>query len=336
MPDPEILNREEALKQLEISEDTLSVYENELQMNAYLASSGLEKFTSEDLQSIKMFHKLRESGMTYNEIKLLSSFSEVLMNVDFERNEGVKNLLSLSPVYRLKQSLNLARQELSVLRSKIQELEDTLNREAQLKASGSNQGTSLLRAELEAKQKALSNLDRKLSETLLQKTQLESQLALYAEASDKVPVKGKKAKQLQQTLVLKEQEILDLKKKSEELQAESDSAKEESSELKERLELTEVEIAEMEHEIEERYKDQLTNLREQIEGLVDNKQKEWEKFYVQTNEQHRKELLTLQRRHEQEILRLKQKIKEQIEELQELRSMKNPLVGLFKIGSARR
>ena len=49
----------------------------------------MESFTKEDFESIDMFHKLRESGLTYNEIKLLSSFTEVLKNIDFEGQEKI-------------------------------------------------------------------------------------------------------------------------------------------------------------------------------------------------------------------------------------------------------
>ena len=95
------------------------------------------------------------------------------------------------------------------------------------------------------------------------------------------------------------------------------------------------EIAEMELEVEERYHEQISSLREQIEGLIQKKQNEWDNFYSKTGEQHRKELLTLQRKHEQEILRLKQIIKEQTEELDELKTYRNPIAGLLRIGTRR-
>lgn len=283
MLEQEKLSRNQLLKDLNITDDTLSLYEHELEMAPDPAGGGLGNFTKEDLESIKTFHKLRESGLTYSEIKLLTSFSEVLKNVDLEGSEGIKeikSLLNLSPIYRLKQSLNLTRQELNLLKSKAQELEDTLKKEIELKG--------------------------------------------------KTPqVKGKKAKELYQIIAQKDLELEELKKKLE-------LTNEDSLELKEKLELMEDDISEMENEVEERYQEQITSLREQIEGLIEKKQKEWESYYTKTSEQHKTEILTLQKRHEQEILNLKRKIKEQIEEIAELRTIRNPLVGLFKIGAGQR
>ena len=321
MLNQEKLTREEILKKLNLSEDTLALYENELEMNQDTDSAGLESFTQEDLKSIEMFHKLRESGLTYNEIKLLSSFTEILKNINFEGQEKITGLLSLSPVYRLKQSLNLARQELESIKMKAKELEETLNREIQSRSSPVPETIIALQAELDAKQKTINNLDRKLSELLTKNGQPQ--------------IKGKKAKELYQVITQKDSEIADLKKKSEELTVELGQGKEHSSELSERIVLMEDEIAEMELEVEERYHEQISNLREQIEGLIEKKQNEWETFYSKTSEQHRKELLTLQRKHEQEVLRLKQVLKEQTEELEELRMHRNPVAALLRMGARR-
>ena len=318
MVEQEKLTRNQVLEQLSITEDTLSLYEHELEMDAGPSSSGSDSFTEEDLKSIKILHKLRESGLTYNEIKLLSSLSDVLKNVELEEKSEIKNLLALSPIYRLKQSLNLTRQELNEIRNKAQELEESLKREVETRKLLATGDISLLQVELETKQKALSSLEKKLSEAL-------------REGKPQVQIKGKKAKELYETIVQKDLEIVEIKKKSEELLKELNDSQGESLELKERIDLMEDDIAEMEHEVEERYQEQITNLREQIEALVDKKQKEWETYYNQTSEQHRKELLTLVRRHEQEILRLKQKIKEQIEEIELLKIQKNPLLGLLKV-----
>lgn len=328
------LTRSEVLKQLDIAEDTLSLYEHELEIETDPKSGGLENFTQGDMESIKLFHRLRESGLTYNEIKLLTSFSEVMKNVDFEGKNEIKNLLSLSPVYRLKQSLNLARQELTTVRAKLQELEEALKKETESRQQAFTGDVSLLQSELEAKQKALNNLDRQLSETLLSKTQLESELVAYREGKP-LQIKGKKAKQLYETIVKKDLEIAEIKKKSEDILAELTGSQEERDELKERLELMEDEISEMEAEVEERYQEQIGALREQIEVLVDKKQKEWESYFIQSSESHKTELLTLQRKHEQEILRLKHKIKEQFEEITDLKSRQNPLLGLLRLGAGR-
>lgn len=321
MLDQEKLAREEVLKKLSISEDTLSLYEHELEMEQDPGTGGLENFTSEDIDSIQTFHKLRESGLTFNEIKLLSSFSEILKTINFEGQEKLKGILSLSPVYRLKQSLNLARQELEAIKSKAKELEETLNREISIRTLQPSETVAALQSELDAKQKIINNLDRKLSEALSKNGQPQ--------------IKGKKAKELYQVIAEKETEISEMKKKSEELTNELNKSKEHELELSERIDLMEDEIAEMELEIEERYHEQISNLREQIEGLIEKKQNEWDTFFSKTGEQHRKELLTLQRKHEQEVLRLKQVIKEQTEELEELKMIRNPLAGLLRMGSRR-
>lgn len=322
------ISRQEVLKELEIDEDTLSLYERGLGINVGATSGGLESFCEEDLESIRVFHKLRESGLTYNEISLVSSFSEILKNVDFNEVGDIKKLLKLSPIFSLKQSLNFARQELETLRSKVKELETELEG-----ALGGKKTTYNLDHELEAKQKTINNLDRKLQEALLQKAELETQLAMYKEGKElNFLPKGKKAKELYQTVIQKELEITEIKKKNEQLLAELEKTKDESFELMERLELMEDGALESEHEVEELYQEQITNLRGQIESLVGKKQKDWETYYTQASEQHKKEILTLQRKHEQGILRLKQKIKEQFEEIQELKTYKNPFLGLLKIG----
>lgn len=335
MPEQVKLARTEVLRELNLSEDTLSLYEHELELSTSTSSSPLENFTSEEVESIKLFHKLRESGLTYNEIKLLTSFAGFLKGVDVDEIKDIKNLLALSPIYRLKQSLNLARQELNILKGKIGELEETLQKEVEDKSQTSNEDIAILKSELEVKQKALNNLDRKLAETLQQKIELQNQLALYTSSGPipYPPVKGKKAKELSKALMQKELEINELKKKNDEILSELQEISNEKNELQERLELIEDEVQEMGFEVEERYQEQISSLRDQIETLVERKQKEWETYYTESNEQHRKELLTLQKKHEQEILRLKQKIREQIEELNEIKASRNPLYALSKIAN---
>ena len=322
MLNQEKLNREEILKQLNIADDVLSIYEKELELDP--ASGKIESFTNEDFESIQLFHKLRGSGLTLNEIRLLSSFSEVLKGVDFEGKSEIKNLLSISPLQRLKLTLSQSKQELNQMRTKVQELEDLLKKEME---SRSGKGT-------EENQRLINSLDRQLAETLTQKNQLESELATLKESKGIAPkIKGGKSKELYKSLVEKEAELIDLRKKADEANSELQKSRGETQELSERLELMEDEIAEMEHEVEERYHEQLQALRNQIEELVEKKQKEWEKYYIDSNEQHKTEMLTLQRKHEKEILRLKQKIKEQFEEIQELKITKNPLMGIFKMGA---
>ncbi|GEM_PF-2312974 len=332
MPDQDKLTREEILKELSITGDTLSLYEHELEMGSDSLLGEIDSFTSEDTQSIKVFHRLRESGLTYSEIKLLASFSEILKNVDFEGNQDIKNLLKLSPVYRLKQSLNLSKQELNFVRKKLQELEEALKKEIEGRESFNEEKFSALEIDLDLKQKTINNLDRRLQEMLLLKTQLENELQTYKDVKSVPGVKGKKARELQATLTEKETELEELKAKNKGLSTEAEKYKSEATELSERIELIEDSVSEMEHEIEERYLEQIETLRSQIEGLVDKKQKEWETYYMQSNDQHRKELLTLQKNHQNEILRLKRKIKEQIDEISDLKISRNPILGLIKIG----
>lgn len=330
-------SREEVLNEFSLTDDILSSYERELELICDPTSSGLESFTREDIEAIRLLHKLRESGLTYNEIKLLSSFAGILKNVDIDKNNEIKSLLSLSPTYRLKQSLNLARQELGELRTKAKELENTLKRLTDSTDLTGAKDILSLQAELDAKEKSFNALDRKLSETLLEKTQIESELLMYRDGKNgQTQIKGKKAKELYKTIIEKDLEITETKKKIDDLLTKLQDSEEESVELRERLELMEEDVAEMEHEVEEKYQEQISGLRTQIEDLIEKKQKEWESFYTQSSEQHKTELLTLQRRHEKEILRLKQKIKEQIEEIELLKTQRNPLIGLLKIGAGQR
>ena len=233
----------------------------------------------------------------------------------------------------LKQSLNLSKQELNVVRKKLQELEEALKKEVEDQESFNKEKFSALEIDLDLKQKTINSLDRKLQEMLLLKTQLDNELQAYKDGkSTQNGVKGKKARELQKALTEKETELEELKTKNKGLSTETDKYKSEAAELSERIELIEDSVSEMEHEIEERYLEQIETLRSQIEGLVDKKQKEWETYYMQSNDQHRKELLTLQKNHQNEILRLKRKIKEQIDEISDLKVSRNPLLGLIKIG----
>lgn len=322
------LSREELLKQLGISDDTLSLYEQELGLDSSLGSTALEDFTDEDLKLLSVFHKLRESGLTYNEISILTSFSKILKDVNIEEIGGMDNLFNISPVYRLKQTLNIARQEIDDLRNRIKELEKELEG-----IMNARKSTSALEVELEAKEKIISNIDKKLSDAHVLKGRLETKLSMYKGGTVISPeIKGKKAKELYNAILEKEQELIEGKKKNEELLAELNAQKDESLELTERLELMEDSITEIEHELEERYQEQIDNLRTQIESLMERKQKEWDSYYIQSNDQHKKEILTLQKKHEQDILKLKLKIREQILELEEAKLSRNPIIGLLRLG----
>lgn len=334
MLEKEKLKREDVLKLLDIPEDRLTDYEQELEIVSSTDDS-IENFTNEDVESIKVLHKLLESGMSKNEVKILASFSEILRNVDIEGSEGIKNLLALSPIYRLKQTLNITRQELDSLKSKALELEGKLLREIESRAQVDKQNI-LLSAEMETKEKTLENLDKKLSETLLQKAHLESQLAIAPTpdqkmaSSSQAQLKGKKSKELYEIIVQKDSELMDLKKKIDELKSELTKSSEENQELSERLEFMEDDISEMEHEVEERYQEQIKTIREQVEGLIDSKQKEWDNFFVKSGEQHKSELLTLQKNHEQEIQRLKMELEGKDLEIEAMKASRNPISGIFK------
>lgn len=335
MLEKEKLNREDVLKLLDIPEDRLTDYEMELEIISS-DEDVAENFTNEDVESIKVLHKLLESGMSKNEVKILASFSEILRNVDIEGSEGIKNLLALSPIYRLKQSLNITRQELSSLTSKALELENKLLREIEARAQVDKQNI-FLSAEIETKEKTLESLDKKLSETLLQKAHLESQLSVQPNVESKTSstlppsqLKGKKSKELYEIIVQKDVEATELKKKIEELNLELKKSNEENQELAERLEFMEDDISEMEQEVEERYQEQIKTIREQVEGLIDSKQKEWDNFFTKSSEQHKTEMLTLQKNHEEVVLKLQDEINEQMLEIETLKASRNPISGIFK------
>lgn len=336
MLEKEKFNREDVLKLLDIPEDRLTDYERELEIISSNNEEDIaENFTNEDVESIKVLHKLLESGMSKNEVKILASFSEILRNIDIEGSEGIKNLLALSPIYRLKQSLNITRQELNSLTSKALELEGKLLREIEARAQVDKQNI-FLSAEIETKEKTLESLDKKLSETLLQKAHLESQLSVMPSAESKAStsavtqLKGKKSKELYEIIVQKDVEVAELKKKIEELNLEIKKSNEENQELVERLEFMEDDISEMEQEVEERYQEQIKTIREQVEGLIDSKQKEWDNFFAKSSEQHKTEILTLQKNHEQEVMKLKDELSGQMLEIETLKASRNPISGIFK------
>ena len=211
MFEKEKTTRSEVLEKLDINEDILDLYEQELEIFSLKSDEKTSEFSEEDVQSLKILHQLRDSGLTSNEIKLLATFSDILKKADFEGIENVKELFKLSPIYRLKQTLKLSREEIKNLKAKLFEIEDALKREYEEKTKQFNR-------ELEAKQKAIDTLDGKLSETLSQKSQIESQLApIKAEleskqsAYDELGVKQKALETLENKLaeVLKEKSELE-------------------------------------------------------------------------------------------------------------------------------
>ncbi|MBI3308512.1 MAG: hypothetical protein HYZ79_03990 [Candidatus Melainabacteria bacterium] len=325
------IDREDLLKKLNISEEELLFYEQELELAGNSDDNAINTFTDEELKLIQFFHKLRASGLSNNEIKVLSSVSEILKSTDIEHSDEIKNILALSPTYRLKQSLNIARQELTSLRSRVHELEKTL--EDLLNSDSEISNMAMLQKELEVKQKTLDSMDRRLADAISQKKQLEALLAAYKEGATPLKIKGKKAKELYEALIKKETELEETKKRNEELSVKSEDNLAEAEELREIIDEMEEEFRARGEEIEEQYKEQISTLKKQIEELIDRKQKEWEAYYLKSSDQHRKELLTLQRKHEHQSLRLRQKIKELEEELDDLKTRQNPLFALLKVGS---
>ena len=322
------LSKEDILKTLNINEDTLALYNQELEITAPSEDPLCKTYTEEDFNLIKTFHNLKESGLTQNEIRLLTTISDVLKGADFEGKNEIQNLLSLSPMFRLKQSLALARKEIAELKNKVQTLEEELKKA--IEESENYKDASFLKAELEKKQKTIDLMDKKLIEVSTQKSELEALLATYKEGSSQgLKIKGKKTKELYQLLIEKESEITRFKKENEELKTRFNALEADTDEIKEILDRFEEEYSEMGIEVEERYKEQIASLRADIETLVDRKQKEWEDFYFSSNKQHRNELLTLQKRHENEIMNLKRKIIQQMDEVRELRFQKNPILDFF-------
>lgn len=423
-------DRKTVLEKLCITEDTLSLYEQELEIANEFSSHQKNKYTSEDLKSLELLHTLREQGLSLNEIKLLSTFSDILKKANLSELTDLKDLLKLSPIYRSKLILETAKNEIIHLKSKINSLDqglknaieektneiedktrqykaeleakqkamDTLdsklsdvlieksqleskintleskfnstkaeleakektlesfdkqisnillqksNLESQLAsnraklevvegATESQDGTiSKLRAELEAKQKTLENLDRELSEALLQKSLIEEKFLALQEGKITPPkeIKGKRSKELYQMLVQKEFELNESSKSNEEMTLKLKSKESEISSLKEQVDFLEISFKEMEAEISEKYKEQITSLRSQIEILIEKKQKEWEKLYSSASEQHKNELLTLQKNHEVEVQKLKEELNDKTAELEGIKIAKNPILAILK------
>lgn len=320
--------REEVLSNLSISDSELSLYEQELELSQDLPEGSARTFTEDDCKLIKIFHTLRNSGLSLSEIRILSSMSEMLKNTELDCSEDIKSLLLLSPAYRLKQSLNIAKQELQILRSKVSELEKSLNEVSE--STSLSEEATFLKKELDIKTKTINNLDKRLTEITAEKARVESLLAAYKEGNPQLKIKSKKARELYEELVQKELELSEFKKRNEELEQKVNENLLEADELRDVIEAMEEDFRDRGEEIEEQYKEQIASLKSQIEQLVDRKQKEWESYYVKSSEQHKKELLTLQKRHEHYVSSLKHKIKMLQEELNEVRSQKNPFSMFLK------
>ena len=316
----EKVGRELVKEKLGINEDTLSLYEHELGMSSGLTSPGAEEFHNEDIESLEVFHKLRDLGLNYNQINLLASFSESLKDINLDTVNGIKDLFKISPNHRLKQYLNIAKRELNDLRNKTQDLEKKLKEAFEIKKRFAQ-----FEQELEAKQKLIIKLDRELSDALMEKGRLEARLSAYKEDRESsFDLRSGEGRELSQALSRKDLEISELKKKSEEL-LEKVTQKELT------IKFLETKITHIEGELKEQHKEQVSTLQTQVQDLVDKKQKEWDKYYAQLCEMHRLELTTLGQRHKEQISNLKLKILE----LEKSGPSSNPIVNLFKAVTSR-
>ena len=275
-----MLNKEKSSYQeifgdLNLPEDALPLLENVLRGGRDLNSVGLENSNEDTLDSIQIFQKLRESGLTAIE-KILDEIG--------------------------KQALNIANNEISSLRKKVKKLEKTSEEAGRLKKI-----TSSLESQVNTKKEIINDLNEKLSDAHMSIEELEEEL--------KTKITGKSSrpefyieKEFKFTgLEKKNKELIEELQHSKE---ESEELKEKIKLMEDRVN----EVTEEIEQVEELYQENISNLQKEVFGVVDKKQKEWEDHYTYINEERKKEILTLQRSKEEEILKYKQKL-EAIEEL---------------------
>ena len=275
-----MLNKEKSSYQeifgdLNLPEDALPLLENVLRGGRDLNSVGLENSNEDTLDSIQIFQKLRESGLTAIE-KILDEIG--------------------------KQALNIANNEISSLRKKVKKLEKTSEEVGRLKKI-----TSSLESQVNTKKEIINDLNEKLSDAHMSIEELEEEL--------KTKITGKSSrpefyieKEFKFTgLEKKNKELIEELQHSKE---ESEELKEKIKLMEDRVN----EVTEEIEQVEELYQENISNLQKEVFGVVDKKQKEWEDHYTYINEERKKEILTLQRSKEEEILKYKQKL-EAIEEL---------------------
>ena len=294
----EKLSYYDVLEDLNLPEDSLPILENVLGGNYGPNSVVLENSPEEDLNSEQILQKLKEAGLSSREINILASlFENINIPKILDEVGGATNLLRLSPNYRLKQTLTLAKNEIKNLRKRLQISEKTSGEVTKLKKA-----ILQSESELKAKQKIIDNLNEQLSDTEILNEELESQLNTKSRGKDFSSEK--------------EFELIEIKRKN--------------NELTEELEIMEQRAIEAAEETEDLYKERIASLQNEVYSAIDKKQKEWEEYYAQLNEERKKEILTLHERKEEEISKYKKIVKEQEEELEKLMAYKNPLSGLFK------
>ena len=314
----EKLPRELVKEKMGVDEDTLSlyehelaIYEHELAINSGPILNEAEEFNNEELESLEIFHKLRESGLNYNQINLLATCFDALKDTKID----LRDFFKISPSNHSKKSLQIAKLELSSMETKIQELEFQLEEALEIKKQFVQ-----LETELDAKQRLVNKMDRELQEALMEKGRLKARLdSIRNEGPDSYHYRAEDNNELYQSLTHKDSEIMENKRRNQELM-------EKLNQKELTVKFMEEKIRHIEDDIEDRYKEQISSLQGQIEGLVEKKQKEWDKFYAQLCKQHKTELTTLQQRHKQQVSNLELKI----EVLKESGSFKNPILSLFK------
>lgn len=301
----EKLSYQGVLEDLNLSQDTLTILETVLEGNHGPNIVSLENSTKDDLDSVQTFQKLRKEGLAPIEINILASLSENL-NLEGILDEvgGIDNLRKLSPNYRLKQTLTLAKDEIKDLRTKLHKLEKFSGEIVKLKKT-----ISLLESELKTKQEVIDSINEQLSDVYILNKKLEAQLRV--KVNEKTIPTG---------FYSTEREELE-------------RGREEVLKLRQELELMEQGLGEAAQEMEELYKRQISSLQEEVYNAVDKKQKEWEEHYAYINEQRKNEILTLQKNKDEIILKYKKKLKEKLEEIEELKALNNPILGLVKHAS---
>ena len=321
----------EILEDLNFTEDTLSTFENEVFKNGRDVSTiHSENFSEEEVQAHEIFQKLRESGLTYTEVNILAHlFENSNLRKILDEAGAVEELIKISPTNRLKQALSTSRKELNHLRNKVQKFQSTQEDVNKLKKI-----ILQLESEVNLKQQLVDNFKNQLSKTHSLNEQLEARLNSYEKNKTILSeFYTGNTNEYYQSITEKNSKFPEIEKENKELSLELEQSKKESQELKEKLEFMENKVSEIEQEVQYNYEETIQNLKEEVEGLVSKKQKEWEEYYAYLNEQRRNEILTLQKRTDEMVLNYENKLKEKLEEIEELRAYKYPVLKLLRSAS---
>lgn len=312
----EKLSYHEILDDLDLTEETIFSLEQAIN-NKDSESKNLsdsENFSEEDINPPpqEIIQKLRESGLSSVEIKQLATSSENLKTI-LEDIGGINNLIKISPAYRL----NVVKKELSNLKNKSHLLQKANEEVGNLKKI-----VSRLELEINSKKQELDNknqvienqnytienLNIQLSNANAGNKQLQETLKSFESKRDVMSQSySQRIRESYKSTVEGDYELFEVKKNNNKLLRKLQKGEEEYSELK----------------------DDFLRLKEETLGLVDKKQKEWDKCYSQLNEQRRIELLTIQGKKEQEVLKYQQQVKKLTGELERLKFSKNPILGVF-------